>query len=235
MILLIGSLIIAAGIGYWAFQRQRIKQAKLKQQVLLEKINSANQLKDEKLRISRDLHDNIGSQLSFVISSLDNLNYMNDETQRREKLNLLASFTKSTLTELRETIWTIQSQEVTVSELGAKVAQFIQQAKTTFPDIEFELEIDSSDRKLSANETVNSFRIIQEALNNAVKYGNPKLIRTHVSSALIFVKDNGCGFDLNQLKKGNGLANMYSRAKEIDSELVIESNESGSSIQLNFR
>jgi signal transduction histidine kinase len=61
------------------------------------------------------------------------------------------------------------------------------------------------------------FRIIQEAINNALKYSNCSEITCEIeldnNKQIIRISDNGCGFDLAQIKKGLGLKNMEQRAK----------------------
>ena len=92
-----------------------IKQIKFKQQKLIEanrlkdeiaKIKTQEQLNQERLRISRDLHDNIGSQLTFIISSIDNMSYFMKDTNNelKTKLQELNEFSRSAITELRGTI-----------------------------------------------------------------------------------------------------------------------------------
>lgn len=67
-----GSAILLAVIGYLVYTQQRTKNAKLKKEMELKtalaKIETKNKLEEQRLRISKDIHDNIGSQLTFVIS-----------------------------------------------------------------------------------------------------------------------------------------------------------------------
>mgnify|MGYP000950478019 CR=1 FL=1 len=55
------------------YYEQIIKENELRQALI--KIENQNNLQEQRLAISKDLHDNIGSQLTFIISSLDNLKY----------------------------------------------------------------------------------------------------------------------------------------------------------------
>ena len=71
-----------------------------------EKIESQNKLSEQRQSISRDLHDNIGSQLTLIISSIDNLKNIPkiDQTILSKKLSSISNFTRETITELRDTI-----------------------------------------------------------------------------------------------------------------------------------
>ena len=72
---------IAVLIGYTVYKQQKGRNEQLRKESQLKevyaRIEVQNQLQDQRFRISRDLHDNIGAQLTFVISSFDNLHYAN--------------------------------------------------------------------------------------------------------------------------------------------------------------
>jgi signal transduction histidine kinase len=110
-------LISIAGVGFimLVISFFIIKQIRLKQKQLLEenklkdeitKFKILTKLNDERLRIAKDLHDNIGAQLTFIISFLDNMLYVLDENnqQFKAKLTELNEFSKKAIKELRLTI-----------------------------------------------------------------------------------------------------------------------------------
>ena len=70
----------------------------MKQALIL--IENQNNLQEQRLSISKDLHDNIGAQLTFIISSLDNLKYF-DFTQDKlyAKFDAIGTFTRATITD----------------------------------------------------------------------------------------------------------------------------------------
>jgi signal transduction histidine kinase len=67
---------------------------------------------------------------------------------------------------------------------------------------------------------------MEEAINNAVKYSQATKLELQVRDfnhmLEIQIKDNGIGFDPDQVKKGNGLENMRKRAEEMGAMFVIE-------------
>jgi signal transduction histidine kinase len=85
------------------------------------------------------------------------------------------------------------------------------------------------------NQRKNIYLIFKEALNNAVKYPGATRISVHAkydSKKLeLKIEDNGRGFSLQSNNKGNGLLNMRNRAKELNGELLINSDH-GTTIQL---
>jgi signal transduction histidine kinase len=77
-------------------------------------------------------------------------------------------------------------------------------------------------------ETLHNINLLcKESINNAVKYSNASLLElsVHHSDHLIefIVSDNGRGFDITVIKKGNGLDNMQKRADEINAKLCVRS------------
>ena len=74
---------------------------------------------------------------------------------------------------------------------------------------------------------MNTYRIIQETINNALKYADPKIINIDLNTTSeglsVTIQDDGKGFDINDVSLGNGLNNMKKRASDIEAELSIDS------------
>jgi len=206
-------------IGILVIQRQRT----LKKRVLLEKAESETRLKDEKLRISRDLHDNIGSHLTLFKNQLEHLSQTNENNMIAPALESLSSQTQITIRELRESIWTIQTEEVSYEELIGKVATQVQQIKNGAFSIS--LENNMSDRllseKISPSKAMAIFRVIQEAINNSMKHSHAKTIIVAFDPNQISVKDDGIGFNLEESASGYGLINMEARLSEVGMDIII--------------
>ena len=86
---------------------------------------------------------------------------------------------------------------------------------------------------------MNIYRIIQEAINNTIKYAEADAIEVSItenkSELQIEIKDNGLGFDQKNIELGNGINNMRKRARDIGANLDIKSgNNSGTSITINI-
>jgi signal transduction histidine kinase len=239
--------IIAVGflvIGFLIFRQQKLKIAQQKQEYKLKKaiskIETQNKLQEQRLSISRDLHDNIGSQLTFIISSVDNVKhgFNIDNPKLDNKLTNISSFARETIVELRDTIWAMNHNEISYEDLEIRINNYIEKAKLSKDQISFSFAIDSKlkTQKLSSVQGMNIYRTIQEAINNSIKYANSSIITVNAkqveTQTQITITDNGSGFDPETTEIGNGLQNMKKRIEEIGGKFNISSNNEGTRIEI---
>lgn len=228
-------LIALITIGYLIYRQQKLKNKQQQQEFELKNaiaaIETQNKLHEQRLSISRDLHDNIGAQLTFVISSVDNLKYGNSITDSKitNQLTKIGDFTKATIIDLRDTIWAMNTNEFTFEDLRSRIFNFIEKAKSVKENIKFKFNVDATlqDLKFSSIIGINLYRVIQEAINNAIKYSDANNIDVEVkkvdSQIKITIQDNGKGFDIENTDFGNGLYNMKKRIDEVNGSCEIES------------
>ncbi len=232
---LIGLVLVLALIGYLFYSQQRLKNRQLFKENQLKnalvKIETQNKLQEQRLRISRDLHDNIGAQLTFIISSLDNLKYSYELPESiGQKIKVISDFTSTTIYELRDTIWAMNKDDISMEDLQTRISNVIEKANTSSDQAMFTITIEDTvprHLKFSSVDGMNIYRIIQEALHNAFKYSEAHSIKVHFATVanvlLISVTDDGIGFDKASGDLGNGLNNMRKRAKDINAKLLIDS------------
>ena len=245
-ILITSILLIAGIISLGAHKRNQLKRKQLQKEIdlkdALATIKTQNKLQEQRLRISRDLHDNIGSQLTFIISSIDNLKFITKDANEKlkDKLTSISAFTSETIFQLRDTIWAMNKPEITMVDFQARILSFIEKAKTATHNTEFILNSSINQKtKFTSLVGINLFRVIQEAINNSIKYSEATEIKINLTEKnnqiLISIKDNGKGFDPNAITFGNGLSNMEKRMHEIDGKIKINTNlNSGTNIILNL-
>lgn len=233
-------------LGYLLFNQQRLKNRQIQKEAelrsALSKIETQNKLQEQRLRISRDLHDNIGSQLTFIISSIDNLKFGFADMGEKlsERLSGISSFTSQTIYELRDTIWAMNKQQIDLEDLQGRISNFIEKAAVANDRAQFDFQVDSSlgdGRIFTSVVGMNIYRVIQEAVNNAIKYADAQAITVSIQPAgddlSIKIADDGSGFDLDTVELGNGLNNMKKRARDIGGTISIDSQSgSGTRIEL---
>lgn len=226
-------------IGFLIYYQQKFKNKQLEQEFKLKnaiaKIETQNKLQQQRLTISRDLHDNIGAQLTFIISSIDNIKYAFPikDLSLDNKLNKISEFTKATILELRDTIWAMNSNDITFEDLHSRILNFIEKAQNATENIHFKCILDSNieKTKLSSVVGMNLYRTLQEAVNNSIKHASAKNITMEITShnhkLTIVISDDGIGFDKNESSKGNGLLNMEKRIQEVNGSINFDRNENG--------
>lgn len=235
----ISILLFITSVGIYRFQKLKRKQIRkeLEFKNKLARVEYENKMSEEKLRISRELHDNIGSHLTFMISSIDNLTYAGKKEKHIDELNKLSNFGRNTLNELRQTIWAMKNEESNLKQLVLKLTELKKQIVT---GIEIKVTNNvKSEIILSSTQTLNLFRVIQEAVQNTIKYAEATSIQvlfneTDVGIQLT-IKDNGKGFDINSIQMGNGISNMKFRCEKAGGTFSIRSSHKGTEITCNLK
>jgi len=195
----------------------------------LAELEGEQKLRLERERISRDLHDNIGAYANAVLYSTELLHKEEGQQQRKKLMNDLRFASKDIITSLRETIWALKKDEYTAQDCLLRIRNFIQPFGRYYEHIQFSITGEApADSVLHYAHALNLVRIVQEAVSNAIKHANARVIS--VSSTFennkwtIVISDNGQGFDYAgtfQLEQGNGLGNMNQRAAASGFQLLI--------------
>lgn len=223
---IVGTLGFLASIFYYFSYRQKQK--------LNQKLQIQLQLENERIRISRDLHDNVGAQLSYLITNMEWMAEHTDEISKQEeieRLNALTDSGREAIQTLRHTIWAISQNELSIDDFAdrfkqyaLKILEFNKAIKVNFKE-EF-----IGSHLLSPAIALNLFRICQEALSNCIKHAQCTSVEVFFKSSEnnIFefeLIDNGVGFNaLSTTRNGHfGLLNMEARAKECNALFKVES------------
>ena len=241
-------IVFIALIGLFIVRQQRLKTKQQKQEYQLKKaitkIETQNKLQRQRLSISRDLHDNIGAQLTFIISSIDNIKFAfpTADLNLNTKLNTISDFTKATILELRDTIWAMNSSEITFEDLHSRILNFITRAQKCQESTAFSFVVEPNlkDLKLSSVMGMNLYRTIQEAVNNSIKHASAKTISIAIKSDMddiqILICDDGISFDQDTITKGNGLLNMEKRIEEVKGSIAFNHAENcGTQIEIRIK
>ena len=244
LVILISIAVLLIIISVWVYRSQKQKRERIKNELELKnkltKANLENKIRSEMLRISRELHDNIGSQLTFMISSLDNLTYKLNSPGAAEKINILRNFGRETLSELRNTVWAIKQEEGDINKLILKINEIIQRFNNEIETIKIKLTNNIKNKiKLSSAQMLNIYRIIQEAIQNTIKHTDSSQIIIEFEETgdgfSLLIKDNGKGIDAENLYGGSGIQNMKDRCREASGVFEINSNSLGTKINCRFK
>jgi signal transduction histidine kinase len=189
----------------------------------LQLLENERQLKMERERISKDLHDNLGAYANAVLYNTELLENEKEEQRRKELIGDLKFASKDIITSLRETVWALKKETYTAEECFVRIKNFIQPLSRYYSHIHFIIEGKAPDNmELHYTKALALVRIVQEATANAIKHSGATTISIHSKieedkNWIITVADNGKGFNYNEAHSGNwgnGLTNMEQRAAE---------------------
>jgi PAS domain S-box-containing protein len=170
----------------------------------------------ERARIARELHDDIGQRLALLTVGLTGVS-----EQLQTQASAIAADLQSLSHELHpskiEVVGAVPGMRMFCSEFAAQH--------------QFDVEFEASDltRQLSSNISLSLFRILQEALHNTAKHSGIRQCRVRLWEAHgwvhLVVSDEGRGFDRAATKenRGIGLITMQERVSLVDGDLRIES------------
>lgn len=190
-----------------------------KYQSKLAVLEDEHKIRQERERISRDLHDSIGAYANAVLYNAELLEKEKDTRHRAGMMRDLKFASKDIITSLRETIWALKKDNYSAEDCLLRMRNFIQPFNRFYVHINFSIEGEApAGKMLHYTAALNLVRIVQEAVTNAIKHGKPKNIRitsTRNPHWEIAIRDDGMGFNdsaASESEQSNGLHNMKQRA-----------------------
>lgn len=191
-----------------------------------------------RMKISRDLHDDIGSTLSGInmYSHLARQQLKTSDINEADKsLNIMQQTSGEMIDKLSDIVWLTNPEHETLKKLAERLENYandIAAAKNI--KVKTSVIANAQQNNLPFEICRNVYLICKEAINNAVKYSEASLLELTVKETdkgLEFsVQDNGKGFNAEMVKRGNGLDNMQKRAAEIGATLIIQSKHNEGSL-----
>lgn len=231
-------LVVLLLVG-WLLWQSKVQQRELRLRV--DRLEMEQRLQLERERISRDLHDHVGAQLVNMLSGLDLAGRYSGAGKPDESMRIMHSLkdeARTTIRQLRDTIWTLNVSEITPEAFFVKLDAYIKQViQVTALQISLENTLPES-AEFTPSQALNTFRIIQEALQNTLKYAGATQVTVSFSSQedqlLVCIVDNGCFLERTSDDPhiGSGLKNMQKRAGEIGGELEVLPSKAGTTIRM---
>jgi len=178
---------------------------------------------EEKMKISRELHDDLGQQLSFI-----RINYiLSDEVKKT---------IDDVIEKVRKISYDLRPIKIYKNDIKTLLENLILEIKSE--RIFFSYEIDQINN-LNQDQKVNIYRITQEAINNILKHSKAQNARItfskHNKALILEIMDDGVGFSLKDNYKSVGIFSMKERAALIDAKLEIKKLEKGTKIILTIQ
>jgi signal transduction histidine kinase len=191
---------------------------------------------EERKRLSRELHDGLGQILTTIgLQVKQCLNgYEHDQGNRpspnehRASLEQLSSMVQEAIGEVRSLCSAIRP--AILDDLGvlAAISWQCRQISKASPGLSVVTDYRLEEGQIPVGYRTTIYRIVQESMNNALKYANASRIGVSISlkdeSIHLSITDNGCGFDQSTIQQrlGVGLMSMRDRAESIHGKLEID-------------
>jgi PAS domain S-box-containing protein len=196
---------------------------------LLRQLVSAQE--DERGRIARDLHDEMGQQLTALRLKLETLkNNFGTDKKSAAQFDQTQAIAQEIEFDLDFLAWKLRPAALDDIGLDGSLTDYVKNWTAHF-GISVEIHVNGFDgARLTPEIETNLYRIAQEALNNVLKHGEATrvdvILERRDSNVILIVEDDGVGFD-PELKVGNGhgmgLIGMRERAALIGGTVEIES------------
>ncbi|MCL7761975.1 type IV pili methyl-accepting chemotaxis transducer N-terminal domain-containing protein [Polaribacter sp. Z014] len=206
-------------------------EEKMSQQKIISSKIIENQEKEQN-RIAKDVHDGIGQMLTGLKYNLESIN-MNDIEKTTLKIEHLKELTTNIIKGVRTATFNLTPPELSDHGIVPAITKLTHElGRLTGKEIIFFNKTDFNERLDSLIE-INIYRIVQEAINNAIKYADSSHILVSLSHSQnilsINIDDDGKGFEPAKVKKvkngdgGMGMTFMKERIKYIEGRLFLNS------------
>lgn len=213
--------IVSVGLIYFLIQVY-IRRKFEKKIILLEK-RQAVEL--ERMRISSDLHDDVGGELS-AIRLLSEMNVSN--TSPQQQLSKISLSSGELIKKLNEIVWALNMSNDNLQSLLSYNRRYaVKYLDDMGITCHFNQPEDIIDLHIDGNTRRNIFLLVKEALNNIIKHAAASEVNIDIYidyNLCITVHDNGKGFsfDMMHTATGNGLRNMQQRVKDLNGSFEIK-------------
>ena len=200
-----------------------------------------------RLRIARDLHDEVGSTLSAIsILSESALNGLQQDLNAARFGNI-GDKARGALNSISDIVWSVNpendSMEKALARMSAYASELLENVGT---ELRFEVGAGVSSLSLKMERRRNFYLLFKEAIHNCAKYARARQVtvsfKKEQNQLMMCIQDDGIGFVLDSKSTdqrnlgGNGLRNMSSRAAALGGNLeIITSPGKGTLVQLTMK
>lgn len=184
---------------------------------------------EERKRFARDLHDGMGQLISTLKLTVARLKAQHGDPYAEKIVKESDGLLNEMHTEIRNIAFNLMPSTLIEAGLGAGIREFAERLNQTQGiHVDTDLHLHAA---LDEKEEIALYRIVQEWVNNVVKYADASHVLIQVVADArelsIVVEDNGRGFDIAKLSsgKGNGWRNILLRCKGIHASIDVDSLE----------
>ena len=186
-------------------------------------------LAQERTRIARDLHDDLGSNLTEIImlaTTSPGAKFSSDNAA--ERMESIAEKSRTLVDALDEIVWAVDPERDTLASVARYIATYVEEHLAGLKVV-CRVQIPNSfpDRTVSGEVRHHLFLAVKEALNNAIRHSGATeigfTVRVLEGQLSISITDNGSGFDASGRSEGYGLPNLRNRLEQLHGRCELES------------
>ncbi|HTD41677.1 MAG TPA: two-component regulator propeller domain-containing protein [Mucilaginibacter sp.] len=192
--------------------------------------------REESLKIrqqtAEDFHDELGNKLTriTVLSEILDTKMDQSKTDQKKLLEQIKQNAASLYNGTKDILWALDPQSDNLYEILNHIRDF---GKELFLDTPIEFEFNGIDESLSEIKLPMEYSrnipmIFKELLNNILKHSHATVVTVSLNDIQkdemhLTMRDNGCGFDDMEIRKGQGITNIITRTKRINGSINIQS------------
>lgn len=233
--LLIVLLLLLIIIGW----RINVIQLKRKEQLLLSKQAELEAKEKERNRLATELHDNVGSSISFMSLKIDwLLNQEQLNNSNKAEVIQLKETAQDVISGLRETLWTLNTKSISNIDLCDKLKVYIK--KHLFCSLKINDQL-THEFEIPNEDVLTLYRCSQEIINNINKHSNAKTVVVQFISSVeneltMVFTDDGVGFNFVEKDESYGLRNLKARMEKIKGVFWVKSSlGNGTEIKISYK
>jgi signal transduction histidine kinase len=226
------AVVLSGGLG---LHYRRVRG--LHQVQLLEQQRS---LQEERARIAKDLHDDLGANLTGLALQLDVMGRPGRATDAQQsQLAALARGTRGLVDNMREVVWSMNPQHDNLESLASFLGQYTEQYLAAAGlRCRLELPVQAPAQAVSSHLRHQLYLALKEALHNVVRHARASKVHLRLEQEQhelrLAVEDDGCGLPPEGARTaGHGLDNMQKRVKDLGGEFAAAArNGAGTRIEI---
>ena len=238
-VLIIGTLVVVVLITCLFFFVIIYQRKMIKNQIELRTLHDQRQgdlmnavfetQESERKRLAEDLHDSVGQVLSAIKLNMHRLHKNAISESSQPLLVDTRKLIDECIQEIRNIIHNVLPPVLTDYGLLAALEALCNKVQQV-TNIKVNFYKNLPEQRFSHDVELALYRIAQELFGNAIKHSNATTIKLSVTKSgdrvLIEFKDDGVGFNINEVKHGFGIKNLESRVQLINGEIDIQSKPS---------
>lgn len=213
----------------------------------IEKIEAENLRKQAELeakekernRLATELHDNVGSSISFMSLKIDwLLNQEQLNNSNKAEVIQLKETAQDVISGLRETLWTLNTKSISNIDLCDKLKVYIK--KHLFCSLKINDQL-NHEFEIPNEDVLTLYRCSQEIINNINKHSNAKTVVVQFISSVeneltMIFTDDGVGFNFLEKDESYGLRNLKARMEKIKGVFLVKSSlGNGTEIKISYK